>query len=169
MKYSYQKGYTLLFAVIIASMVLGVAVFILSVSKKQYALAIVARDSMYAFYAADSGIECMSLVEATSTVNTTVNCGGESVTINSTDFVNTVSYPGFHNSPNPKSLNAQKVIPLGEGRCATIMIIIGKDAATPTENKTVIESRGYNQCKADDTGPVQSTRTVERALRLTQY
>src|ERR1035437_10295519 len=53
-----QGGYTLLFAVLTAALVLGVAVFILSVSRGQYLLASTARESTYAIYAADSGIEC---------------------------------------------------------------------------------------------------------------
>lgn len=56
-----KRGYTLLFAVLIASLVLGVAVFILSVSRKQYLLSATARESMYAVYASESGIECATL------------------------------------------------------------------------------------------------------------
>jgi len=53
-----EGGYTLLFSVLVAALALGVAVFILSVSTKQYELSVSARESMYAFYAADAGIEC---------------------------------------------------------------------------------------------------------------
>ncbi len=58
-----RRGYTLLFAVLIASLVLGVAVFILSVSRKQYLLSATARESMYAVYASESGIECAALAD----------------------------------------------------------------------------------------------------------
>ncbi len=56
-----KRGYTLLFAVLVASLALGVAVFILSVSRKQYILSAAARESMYSMYASDSGIECGAL------------------------------------------------------------------------------------------------------------
>lgn len=158
-----QKGYTLLFAVITATLVLGVAVFILSVSKKQYALAVVARESTYAVYAADSGIECMTLVSATTTANFDIVCDGQTYNVLTTDF-DSVSDPQFVNG-SAKRLHLPKIITLDNSRCALIMIATGNDISDPSSLKTVIESRGYNQCDAN--GPVASTRTVERALRLT--
>ncbi len=53
-----KQGYTLLFAVIISSVVLSIAAFILSVSRKQFILSSLARDSTVAVYAADGGIQC---------------------------------------------------------------------------------------------------------------
>ncbi len=61
LKYT-QSGYTLLFAVIISSLVLSVAMFILSVSKKQFQLATAARESMKASYNAKSARECTESV-----------------------------------------------------------------------------------------------------------
>ena len=57
---SKQSGYTLLFAVITAALVLGIAAFVLDITRKEYILASTARDSIYSFYAADSGIECVA-------------------------------------------------------------------------------------------------------------
>lgn len=53
-----NKGYTLLFSVLIASVVLGIGISILNISKKELLISTSARDSSSAFYAADSGIEC---------------------------------------------------------------------------------------------------------------
>jgi hypothetical protein len=53
-----NKGYTLLFAVLISSLVLGVAVSILNIARKELILTSGARESQYAFYAADTGYEC---------------------------------------------------------------------------------------------------------------
>jgi len=58
MRYHYNKGYTLLFAVLVATLVLSIGLYILSVSRKQFILSEAARDSMNAFYAADSGLSC---------------------------------------------------------------------------------------------------------------
>jgi hypothetical protein len=55
---SNNKGYTLLFAVLVASLVLAIGLYILSVSRQQFILSETARDSMNAFYAADSGLSC---------------------------------------------------------------------------------------------------------------
>ena len=65
-----QRGYTLLFAVLTASLVLGVAVFILSISRGQFLLASAARESTYAIYAADSGIECAASAVSGAEVST---------------------------------------------------------------------------------------------------
>ena len=80
---TYRRGYTLLFAVLVASLVLGVAVFILSISRKQYILSSTARNSMYALYAADSGLECLTAAAnnslealSTSTVESLGGTGG---------------------------------------------------------------------------------------------
>ena len=81
-----DSGYTLLFAVLIASLVLGVATFILGVAHKQYVLSSTARNSSYAFYAADSGIECMSKDYGTpdlyGTSTFSFNCAGQSPSFN---------------------------------------------------------------------------------------
>lgn len=53
-----NKGYTLVFAVLISSLVLSVGISILTISKKEYLLTAAARESTTAFYAADSGLEC---------------------------------------------------------------------------------------------------------------
>lgn len=49
MNYSnYKKGYTLLFSVIVSSVILSIAAFILSTSRRQFILSSVARDSTMA-------------------------------------------------------------------------------------------------------------------------
>ena len=53
-----KKGFTLLFAVLISSLLLSVGIAILDLSIKEFALAAASRESQYAFYAADDGLEC---------------------------------------------------------------------------------------------------------------
>lgn len=53
-----QKGFTLLFAVILSVLVLAVGASIISISLKQIILSGSARESQFAFYAANTGIEC---------------------------------------------------------------------------------------------------------------
>ena len=53
-----NKGYTLLFAVLVSSIVLAVGISILTISKKEFLLSSSARDSIIALYSADSGLEC---------------------------------------------------------------------------------------------------------------
>src|ERR1035437_10536091 len=53
-----DSGYTLLFAMIVASIVLSLCVSILTISRKEFALSSSATQSTNSFYAADSGIGC---------------------------------------------------------------------------------------------------------------
>lgn len=53
-----NKGFSLLFAVFISTLVLVVGASIISVSLRQLKLSGLARDSQFAFYAANTGIEC---------------------------------------------------------------------------------------------------------------
>lgn len=53
-----KKGYALLFAVLVSALVLAIGVSILNTSRQELVLTAGARNSDYAFYAADSGYEC---------------------------------------------------------------------------------------------------------------
>ena len=53
-----DSGYTLLFAMIVASIVLALGVSILTISRKEFILSSSATQSTNAFYAADSGLGC---------------------------------------------------------------------------------------------------------------
>lgn len=53
-----QRGFTLFFAVLAATLVLSVGAAIISVAVRQVLLSGTGRESQYAFYAANTGIEC---------------------------------------------------------------------------------------------------------------
>jgi hypothetical protein len=53
-----NSGYTLLFAMIVASIVLAIGVSLLTISRKEFDLSSSATQSSNAFYAADSGLGC---------------------------------------------------------------------------------------------------------------
>jgi hypothetical protein len=53
-----QRGFTLLLAALIASIVLSLGSSIFLIAQKQVILASLSRDSQFAFYAADTGAEC---------------------------------------------------------------------------------------------------------------
>src|ERR1035437_1318215 len=64
-----DSGYTLLFAMIVASIVLALGVSILTISRKEFALSSSATQSTNSFYAADSGIGCAEYWDNSSSVN----------------------------------------------------------------------------------------------------
>jgi type II secretory pathway pseudopilin PulG len=185
-KINYKKGYTLLFSIIVASVVLSIAAFILSVSRKQFILASVSRDSTIAIYAADSAIQCA--IEAYSKANlatstlvngvvtprsATVNCNNESV---SSAYVTANQGENFtlYNLKNDATFRVEKTDPdqpltfyNSNDSCAFITVIQGYDA-TNNGHKTIIEARGYSNNYSPPCAPNSpyNPRNVERAIRL---
>jgi hypothetical protein len=58
MKHSTKRGFTLLLAALVSSIVLSLGASIFLVAKKEITLSSLGRDSQYAFYAADQAAEC---------------------------------------------------------------------------------------------------------------
>lgn len=182
---SKQSGYTLLFAIIVSSVVLSIAAFILSVSRKQIVLSSVTRDSTLAIYAADSAIQCLvaSYYEG-NLATTTKDSNGNIVNLKGQVYcagLNTDSdfqrAQGANSEFNYKTDNGYSVYELANpfyfnfinDTCAIGYIYDGYDNTT-NKHKTIIEVRGYNTIfsKPCDTGQnaVFNPRAVERAIRL---
>ncbi|MEI6396646.1 MAG: hypothetical protein WCO48_01055 [Candidatus Taylorbacteria bacterium] len=168
-----ESGYTLLFAVLIATLVLGVATFILGIARKQYILSSTARDSLYSFYAADSGIECIAKDSGENSLffNNTpfdINCAGQTRHIVFSDLSSSnisSSAITFGFSENGTPFNG----PIWG--CVIVSIDQLYDPNTGNLKQTTIKSKGYNLCdkvdpnsQSSDFKPQSSSRTVERAL-----
>jgi hypothetical protein len=165
-----SEGYTLLFSVFTAVLVLGVAVFILSVSKKQYALAVAARESTYAIYAADSGIECASAAGVASSTSPTpsISCDGTNKVITAFAPLGSGDILSKFSPDYPVWQSLDTVLRLENGTCSKITITVGYNSNK--SEKTIIDSSGYNVCTTSGnvTNPDYSNaRIVERAFRLT--
>lgn len=163
-----NRGYTLLFAILTATLVLGVAVFITSVSKKQYELSVTARDSIYAFYAADSAIEC-----ATDHFMTQPSyeegqeffiekCAG--ISQGEGQIFETTSSPDPTVWPDDVIMVDGIELRLPEGTCARLTVTKGP-GYYPGETVTRFFARGYNLCSG--ASPMVSVRVLERAVQLT--
>ena len=85
-----SKGFALLFSVLISSLLLTIGLSIFNIALKELAISTATRQSIHAFYAADSGRECAkywdtkNLPGFTGETRETVSiiCSGESVPIN---------------------------------------------------------------------------------------
>lgn len=53
-----QKGFTLLYAVLVSSIVLSASLSIINIALKQHKLSALSRESQIAFYAANTGVDC---------------------------------------------------------------------------------------------------------------
>jgi len=149
-----KKGFTLLIAIITTSMLLIVSFVVVNIALKQIVLANAAKESQYAFYAADSGTECAiywdlrrdgtisSFDPYHSQASHTITCNGNVL----------VTRPQVVGEYSTSTIN----INFTKG-CAVVRVVKHVGSATTT----TIDSRGYNTC---DTS---SPRRYERGVLLT--
>ncbi len=161
-----QKGFTVLYAVLIASLLLSIGLGIYSVSLRDFILASSASESQKAIYAADSGVECVlywNIYELFSPpahapagtpwvgdaycANTKINSNPDSGwTVVQTQNTATSTYTIHFGSTD-------------EAPCAVINVGKWNTEAATTTIYTLFESRGYNTCR------VENPRRVERGLK----
>ncbi|MDB5266941.1 MAG: seg [Parcubacteria group bacterium] len=155
MKKTSNRGFTLFIAVVITATLMLVSMGIISVAVREAFLTSSARESQYAFYAADTGAECALFWDVK-------NGSGESAFSTSTQttiFCNEDSA----NSPNPSggtnvvggsSISNFTLTFFPDPYCAKVIVTKADNGAT------TIQSRGYNTC--DPANP----RRVERAVQV---
>jgi hypothetical protein len=149
-----KRGFALLYAVLVASLLLAIGLSIFNITIKELILSSSARDSEFAFFAADTGTDCALYWDYVGGA-----FGAESPAGSITCVGQTV----------PVSTEVD-----GEDSTHTFSLDLGADNAYCTEvtvEKTAtsdglfvgtsILSRGYNTCDAGN------PRRVERAIRVT--
>src|SRR6185295_5804256 len=85
------RGFTLLISIVVTSMLLIVSFVVVNIALKQLILASAGRESQYAFYAADAGVECAtywdlknsSLSAFDIATAGTITCNGQTISTNS--------------------------------------------------------------------------------------
>lgn len=151
--YKKQKGFAMLFTVLLVSLILTIAISISNITLKQTILSSLAKDSQIAFYQADAGMECglyqdnLGNYPKGSTkdiVPQSFLCGENSMSIDLSSSKD--DYFVFYED----ILNQN-------GQCFSV-VFDKRDIAG--DNLSIIQSRGYNRCS---TNP----RQVERALQVT--
>ena len=187
MKKTSQNGYTLLFAVIVSVLVLSIAAFILSVSRKEAILASSARDSIYAFYAADSGLECaLEHLDAlaTSSSNISFNCGSNVITAIQNPLGTVLNDPSMiaagtstFSMSNEGGVTTLNQYQSGISSCASTTVSYVSVPANynnnglATSTTVTVTVRGYNigWDTSNNSCDIPGPRKVERALQYTQY
>lgn len=147
-----EKGFTILFAALVASLLLAIGLSIFGLTLKGLTLSSSARESVYAFFAADTGIECALYFDrvptpsafSTSSPASSVNCAGADRDV--------VASGG-----GGMYIRTFEIDLAPEPYCAEVTV-----TKTQSPRRTVVESRGYNTCDTEN------PRRVERALRA-QY
>jgi len=182
-----QKGYTLLFAMVVSSIALSVAAFILSISRKEFILSSTAKNSIISIYAADGGVQCA--VEgfrqtpnqlASSSATTLSSCGNATITQSTFGPIDSVdSGMGMLDQSSQYYSSSYQIyqtktpinIKFNNGTCALVTVTYGYygDSSSGYNPKVVIDSRGYNISSSGPcAGNTPNSREVERAMRL-QY
>lgn len=154
----HSRGFTLLYSVLISSILLAIGIAIFEITVRELRLSSIVRESQYAFYAADSGIECALYwdVQATSSRifypggPQTITCDGQ-----------TIANVGGAAYGTPMTFTA--AIP-NANRCVSITVTkTALDVGPNPPVRTVVDSRGYNvPCATLAT----DSRAVERTLRV---
>ncbi len=145
------RGFTLLFAVLVGSILFSMGIAVANVAVKEIVLSASAKHSAEAFYAADGGAECAlywDLREPGTFPQTgssprprvSIVCGGVTVSLEFSSGASTAFSVPFYSS------------------CTEVLVIKG---ASGGGGDTIIESRGRNICGSGD-----NPARAERALRV---
>lgn len=168
-----SQGYTLLFSILITSLVMSVSLSILSIARKEVILSSAALESQVAIFTADTAMECAiywdsKLAFATTTsATTTITCNGTSPS----DTDNVYVSPSGAASPSG-AYNFSFVIPFPSGgttenRCASVLVL--KDIEDGFRTTRIIArgyNVGYNDIAANPECTRLSTKKVERAIEF---
>ena len=174
-----NRGMTLFIAVTIMGILLFISFAVVNITIKSTLLASSGRDSQFAFYAADSGLECALYWDsqkdafATSTSGDVLDfkCAG-SADLNSNQAIlgtSTLSRIGGGGDTNPTSTFG---FVMNQGlnsvpHCAIVTVYkYYADKSSPLDGyketlMTYIKSRGYNTCE------MTNPRRVERGIEVT--
>ena len=156
-----HRGFTLLLAVLVSSILIAVGSAIFDIALKEITLSSSGRESQFAFYSADTGIECALYWDlkqqafATTSAQTGVQCGGAT----SAGWTRTLNNPNAQDSsysyvttfwfPAQPGTDAPSV-----PSCAYVKVTrLYYPVVT-----TTVESSGYNTCNTGN--PLRLERTI---------
>lgn len=171
-----KKGFAMLFAVLVSSVLLSIGVSIFNLTLKELVLSSSGRESQFAFYAADTGIECAlywdfkatppSTMFATSAAsvgtwrNDMIDAQAPTcVGVDMTSSFKTPTQTSGSNAVTRFELTIPNEFPVGVQSPYCAIVTVTKTVAGFVS--TVIESRGYNTaCDSTD------QNRIERALKV---
>lgn len=147
---SSRRGFALIISVIITSVVLAVGIALLDIAYKQVLLSSSAKNSQYAFYNADSALECaLYWDQKFDAFNNAAPMAGGSLSCNG------VGISGY----NPGSAGATRTLSF-DVPCATSGISAHVTVLKQSSGTTDIYANGYSSCDAS-----LNTR-IERGLKV---
>ena len=147
-----NKGFTLFIAMIVMGTLLLITAGIVNLAVRQALISASGRDSQQAFYAADTGIECVLYWD----IQNPNGVSAFSTSTGSTIFCNRdVNNPANQWTVGGSYTSTFTMTFRPDSYCAIVTVIKGIDGSTR------VESLGYN----DGCGSTVASRRVERAIR----
>ena len=155
------RGFTLLIAVMVSGVLLSIGLAIYNIVSKQIILSSAGRESQFAFFAADTGVECVlywdSNYDAFSSSSVQViSCGG-SRPIDPTTIIKT-----YDQNPSHTMTTTTTQFSFSMGAALANPCVDVKVVRTEGPTRTTVESLGHNTCV------LTNPRRIERAIRV-QY
>lgn len=162
-----ERGFTLLLAALVASIVLALGAAIYSIAQKQVLLSSLGRDSQFAFYAADTAAECALYWDFRFEYFATSTPSGANPTCDThamTPFVITPQQNQPYTYPYTETSAQMSFFAdtsSSGGFCAQVAVTKSLDPTTRAI-RTVIHADGYNvSCANLASAPQALQRTVE--------
>jgi len=157
-----QSGFVVLFTVLLTSIILAIAIGASGIAYKEVVLASAAKESNYAFYAADTGLECALYWDVHHSPSAFADNSTLSIPCDSTNNIN-LGDPLYNTAGTLYSFP----LSLDNGNsCAQVTV----DKHAENNTATQITSQGYNVSCTDVENARQSlsdTKIVERAEGVT--
>ena len=154
-----ERGFTILLAALVASLILSLGVSIFSIARKSITLSTLGRDSQYAFYAADTAAECALYWDDASRDAFSTSSPADSIRCDDPDPPNPVTVTNNLPTWPNTTFTIGVAMPLElNNRCA-IVTVTKRDIAP----YTTIHADGYNVPCADR---ASNPRTLQRSVEL---
>ncbi|MFW0871429.1 MAG: hypothetical protein ACKKL4_03180 [Patescibacteria group bacterium] len=160
-----ENGFVILIAVLVSSLLISLGAFIASIAVKELSLSVSGRDSQLAFYAADAAAECALYQDLHIQAFTSSSSAPGPATLLCNSSQTPIVVDSGRSDGDTGVSSFEVSFPLNDGDNINFspyaVVQITKDDIGGPNDKTIIESRGYN---------VKSTSTtnrVERALEVT--
>ncbi len=153
------RGFTLIVALIFTAVILSVSLSLASVAYNQVILASTAQQSEYAFYNADSALECALYQDqkldtfdySNSATSGTFSCEGQTITWNLPPPNNGIRT----NAPYPVFS-----VPCSNGQIQAQVYVLKQQVQKPNAPyRTILYADGYSSCNAND--PQRVERGIE--------
>jgi len=157
-----NKGFVLLFAITLASMLLAMALGVSNIALKEINFSTSARNAADAFFAADTGAECMLFHDkVASGVFTSGSPASQNITCAGSSTINVVK-----SNPSLNNFSWDFVVPsLGSVNQSCVIVKVSKNFFDPNNVTTSITSKGYNVGNASCNST--NVNRTERELELT--